>query len=261
MNRERLQRIRNFQSEDWYPALIIRPLTILIMLVIADWRPLTPNRVTTLANLSKLAAAWLILDKQHWLAAALLLQVGLIFDHLDGTIARYRRVFTKFGSFYDKASDMVTWTVIMMAVGWKETELTGDNKWTLFAAISVVTLNLRGYTKWLEVAEGERLRWLEAKADPVAAVAKRTAPIVIKPPPVRTAKDWALWFLKKVAVVFVFEEADLWFWLGLALLIDRLDLVLWLFMISQSAGAAIMFVVRSISMTRIDRKIRELESQ
>src|SRR5512134_1839915 len=109
MNRERLQRIRNFQSEDWYPALVIRPLTIGIMLVIADWKFLTPNRVTTIANIFKLGAAWAILDRSLWIWAAVLLQLGLIFDHLDGTIARYRRAFTKLGSFYDKVSDMVTW--------------------------------------------------------------------------------------------------------------------------------------------------------
>ena len=33
MDRERLNRIRNFQSEDWYPALVMRPLTILVMLI------------------------------------------------------------------------------------------------------------------------------------------------------------------------------------------------------------------------------------
>jgi hypothetical protein len=54
---------------------------------------------------------------------------------------------------------------------------------------------------------------------------------------------------------------DLWFWLGLALLIDRLDWLLWLMMISQCAGAAAMVVVRAVWLARADRKIRELEAQ
>src|SRR5688572_26198966 len=110
MDRERLQRIRNFQSQDWYPALFIRPLSIGIMLVIADWKFLTPNRLTTLANVCKLAAAWFVFDGQstsELVAAVVLLQLGLIFDHLDGTMARYRRTFTKIGSFYDKVSDLI----------------------------------------------------------------------------------------------------------------------------------------------------------
>ena len=129
MDRARLNRIRNFQSDDWYPALFIRPLTIAIMLVVADWRVLTPNRLTTIANLCKVAAAALIVPS--WaaavglggdagtIAAVVLLQLGVVFDHLDGTMARYRRTFTTFGSFYDKASDIITWFAISEAIGWR----------------------------------------------------------------------------------------------------------------------------------------------
>jgi phosphatidylglycerophosphate synthase len=261
MNRERLQRIRNFQSDDWYPALVIRPITIAIMLVIADWRFLTPNRLTTIANLCKLVGAWLILQPEHWVLSVVMLQLGIIFDHLDGTMARYKRTFTKLGSYYDKVSDMITWALIVMVVGWQVYRTSGDAKYIVFAAASVIALNLRGYMKWLCQAETERIRWLEARKDPAGTVAKYTAPIVIKPPPERSARDWAIWFAKKLAVVFIFEEMDLWFWLGLAMLIDRLDLVLWLMMISQCAGAAAMVVVRAVWLSRADRRIRELESE
>jgi phosphatidylglycerophosphate synthase len=261
MNRERLQRIRNFQSEDWYPALIIRPLTIGIMLIVADWRILTPNRITTVANVTKLAGAWLVLDPSRWVLAVVLLQLGLLFDHLDGTLARYRRTFTKLGSYYDKVSDMITWAIIVMVVGWQAYRQYADAMYIVLAAASVIALNLRGYMKWLTHAETERVRWLEATSDPPAAVAKHTAPIVVKPPPERTPRDWAIWFAKKVAVVFIFEEMDLWFWLGLALLVDRLDLLLWLMMISQCAGAAAMVIVRAVMMARADRRIRELEAR
>jgi hypothetical protein len=54
---------------------------------------------------------------------------------------------------------------------------------------------------------------------------------------------------------------DLWFWLGVALLIDRLDLLLWLLMITQCAGAAGMVVVRAVWLDRADRRIRELEQE
>lgn len=260
MNRERLQRIRNFQSEDWWPALVIRPLSIAVMLVIADWRFVTPNLLTTLANLCKIVAIALIFEPDHWVWCVVLLQLGLIFDHLDGTMARYRRSFTKLGSFYDKVSDMITWCAIVLAVGWQVYATNGDAKMIVLAAASVVALNMRGYMKWLCQAETERIRWLEARQDPAGTVAKRTAPITIKPPPERTARDWAIWFVKKLGVVFIFEEADLWFWLSLGLLIDRLDLVIWLFAISQCAGAAAMVIARAVGMARADRRIRELES-
>lgn len=260
MNRERLQRIRNFQSEDWYAAIVIRPITILVMLVMADWRFLTPNRLTTLGNLCKVAGAWCILTPAYWIHAVVLLHFGILFDHLDGTVARYRREFTKLGSYYDKVSDMITWALIMLAVGWQAYRMSGDAKYIVFAAASVTALNLRGYMKWLAQAETERIRWLEARPDPVATVAKYTGPIVIKPPPVRTSRDWAIWFVKRWLAIFAFEEMDLWFWLGLGLIIERLDLVLWLMMLTQVGGVAIMVVVRAVWMNRADRRIRELES-
>ena len=259
MNRERLQRIRNFQSQDWYPALVIRPLTIGIMLIIADWQFLTPNRLTTIATLVKLAGAWLILDRDHWVLSVVLLQLGIIFDHLDGTMARYRRTFTKLGSYYDKVSDILTWCIIVMVLGWQAYVQSGKAMYILFGAASVIALNIRGYMKWLCTAETERIRWFEAKRDP-SLVDSRTAPIVIKPPPARTARDWAVWVGKRVLMIFAFEEMDLWFWLGLGMLIDRIDLVLWLMMLTQVPLMLVMVVVRAVWMARADRQLRDLEA-
>ncbi|MBA3396616.1 MAG: CDP-alcohol phosphatidyltransferase family protein [Deltaproteobacteria bacterium] len=259
MNRERLQRIRNFQSDDWYPALVMRPLTILVMLLIADWKFLTPNRLTTLANIFKLAAAWLILDPGRWIEAVILLHLGILFDHLDGTVARYRRTFTKLGSFYDKVSDMVTWWPIMLAAGWQAYRQTGDAWYLILSTSSATAMNVRAYMKWLAQAETERVRWFEAREDPAAAVAKRTQPIVIKPPPLRTRSEWVRWFFVRWSRIVWFEEMDLWFWLSLALLIDRLEWGLWLLCVTQVIGCFAMIIVRHIEMTKVDARLRELE--
>lgn len=258
MDRERLQRIRNFQSEDFYPALVIRPLTILVMLVIADWKFLTPNRLTTIANVVKLAAAWCIYD-ERWIWAVVLLNLGLLFDHLDGTVARYRRAFTKLGSFYDKVSDMVTWWPIVVAVGWVASRQYGDAIYLVLATSSATAMNVRAYMKWLVVAESERLRWFEARRDPEAYIAKRTGPIVIKPPPERTARDWARWFGSRAWRVVWFEEADLWMWLSIGLLVDRLDLTIWLIFITQILGCAVRIVSRLVEIHRVDGKLAALE--
>src|SRR5690606_14637300 len=140
------------------------------------------------ANLFKLAAAGFISflaldDTAATIWAVVFLQLGVLFDHLDGTMARYRRAFTRFGSFYDKVSDIVTWFLITIAVGWAAYRQTGGAHYIVLAVSSSVALDVMGYMKWLTVAESERLRWFEARADPAAAVARRTAPIQIAPPP------------------------------------------------------------------------------
>jgi phosphatidylglycerophosphate synthase len=261
MDRERLQRIRNFQSQDFYPALVIRPITIAVMLVIADWKVLTPNRLTTAANLCKLGGAWLILHPAQWVWAIVLLHLGLLFDHLDGTLARYRRTFTKLGSFYDKVSDMVLWGVIMTAAGWQVYEATGEGHYLLLATGSVIALNVCGYMKWLVHAETERVRWLEARCDPDRVIARQTAPIAIAPPPDRTRREWGRWFVARLSRIWVFDEMDLWFWLGLALALDRLAWGLWLMFATQGVAMIAMFGKRLLQVSAADVRIRELEAE
>jgi hypothetical protein len=113
--------------------------------------------------------------------------------------------------------------------------------------------------KWLMVAESERERWLEARSDPATAIAKRTGPIVIKPPPVRTARDWAKWFVSRASHIIWFEEMDLWMWLSIGIAIGRLDLVIWLFFVTQVGGALFRIGSRLYEAHLLDRKLSKLE--
>lgn len=259
MDRERLDRIRNFQSKDWYPAVFMRPLTIAVMWVVADWRWLTPNRLTTLANVTKLTGAGFILvqDWTYTVAAVVLLQVGLLFDHMDGTLARYRRSFSGFGSFYDKVSDGITWFCIAMAVGWVAYRQSGEAYLLVLAATGAYSLLTLGYMKWVAGAETAKVDWHRAARDP-EIVARKTAPPVIPPPPRRSAGEWLRWFGWSMLQVVRFEETDLFFWVGLALLTGRLELVLWLMAVTQPLGVAIMLVKRGLDVHRADREIATL---
>jgi phosphatidylglycerophosphate synthase len=241
VDRERLKRIRNWQSSEFYARLVMRPLSIVIMLVVADWRWLTPNLVTTLANVAKLVGAALILlgHREHALSAALVLQLGLLLDHLDGTIARYRKCGTALGAFYDKVSDAVTWGAIMAAIGYVAYRDSGDVWLPICAVGSAYALLVLGYMKWI-VAAATTL----ARRTPVQAPSLE--------PPTRTPRQWALWFASSVARVVLFEEVDLFFWIGVALLVDRLDLLIWLLAITQGAQLVIMLVKRGLEARRLD---------
>lgn len=242
MDRERLKRIRNFQSDDWYPALIVRPITILVMLVIADWKFLTPNRLTTVANLCKLAAAALFIPEwgDHVVLGVVLLQLGVLFDHLDGTMARYRRTFTVFGSFYDKSSDIITWFVITTAVGWRGMHEAGDPLMLVLAQGSAACNAVRGYMKWLITSE------VYKRQD------AQTAPPKISEPPVRSARDWVRWFVKMSWQFYRFEEMDLFFWVGLGLLINEVELLCWLLLLSQIGGLVSMTIIRHLEAHKLD---------
>jgi phosphatidylglycerophosphate synthase len=262
MDRERLKRIRNFQSTDWYAALVMRPLSILVMLVIADWRWLTPNRLTHMGNVTKLASAMFIFldEPTYMIAGVILLQLGVLFDHLDGTVARYRRQWSNFGSYYDKASDALTWFVIMLAIGWVAYRRSSDPIMLVLATTSAYAFLSLGYMKWVAHAEEQRLEWHLASEDAAPLIAKNTRPPKLSEPPERTLKDWIKWFLWSMAQIVRFEEIDLFFWVGLALLIDQLELLLWVLAITQSLGALIMLVKRGLDMRRVDREMRRFRA-
>jgi hypothetical protein len=242
MDRERLKRIRNFQSDDWYPALIVRPITILVMLVIADWKFLTPNRLTTVANLCKLAGAALLVPEwtDHVVWGVVLLQLGVLFDHLDGTMARYSRTFTVFGSFYDKTSDLITWFVIMTAVGWRGMHEAGDPLMLVLTQGSAACVAVRGYMKWLITSEHYKRQDAQTSAPRISA------------PPERSARDWLRWFAKMSWQFYRFEEMDLFFWVGLGLLLDEVELLCWLLLLSQIGGLISMTIIRHLEAHKLD---------
>jgi phosphatidylglycerophosphate synthase len=262
MDRDRLSRIRNFQSQDFYPALFIRPLCIGIMLIVADWRFLTPNRLTTLGIVCKVVCSWLIFRADSFAGtvwAVVFLNLGLIFDHLDGTMARYRRTFTAVGSYFDKVADFLNFFLISAALGWRAYQSTGEPYYLVLACASAYEVGALTYLTWLVTAESERLRWLEARSDPPSAVARYTAPIVISPPPVRTRTDWMRWFATMTLRFWKFEGADLYLWMSIGLLLARPDWAVWLMFASQAARLTAMLVKRSREIARVDRRTRELE--
>jgi phosphatidylglycerophosphate synthase len=241
IDRARLRRIRNVQSAEFYSRLVMRPLAILIMLVVADWKWLTPNRVTAAASLAKVAGAALIAidHHEHALLGAALLQLGLVFDHLDGTLARYRGCGSTLGSFYDKVSDAITWLFITGALGFAAYRDTG-NVWLPIAALtSAYALLVRGYMKWLLAAERGR-------------VEPHTAAPSVHEPPTRTAREWAVWLASSLSRALWFDELDLFLWVGIGVVIGRLDLVIWLLVATQLPGALVMIARRAREARAID---------
>lgn len=256
---ERLRRVRNWQSSEFYAALVIRPIAIGVMLVIADWRFVTPNRLTWLATFAKLGAAYGILA-DHFVGAAILLQAGLLFDHLDGTVARYRGTGSALGSFFDKVSDLYTWLAICVAIGWVMYERTGRVELLLMASLSSLSQFATGYMKWLTVVEEGRLKWRRAKIDPAAAVARETRPPGPSVPPERTAAEWVRFVLSRLAKIVMFEEVDLFFWVGLGLVLDRLEWLIWLLVISQGLQTVIATGWRAVHNLRCDRERAQLDA-
>jgi len=104
--------------EEWWSRVFATPVAYGILLVVADWRLITPNRLTLLSVATALVACFLITtgEEVNLLIAAVAIQVSYILDCMDGQLARYRNVMSRFGAFADKWSDYVKFPGILLAL-------------------------------------------------------------------------------------------------------------------------------------------------
>lgn len=254
MDRERLRRIRNYQNTEFYPALVLRPASILITMLIGDWRWITPNVITFAATVLRLSAAGMFLvDDRAWLiAGAFALQAGAVLDAVDGTLARYRRTPSNLGFFYDTVSDAITWFATLAALGWLAFQRTSDAHLLIVAGAAAYALMVSGYMRSVVETADERRRWKDAVADPVGAVARNAGREEGCAPPERTPGDWVRWFVRCIGQVWRFHEMDLFFWVGLFVILDRIPELLWLLAITQTIAMMIQFVARALRMRAYD---------
>ena len=91
MYSKRYQLLKSRKAKDWWTAIFGDPVRWIILAAIADQRFITPNFRTVLTFLTKvIASTWIAFgDKEIAIYSAILLQLGVLFDHMDGNLARY----------------------------------------------------------------------------------------------------------------------------------------------------------------------------
>ena len=84
---------------------------------------ITPNQVT-LANLLNGLVIFALIATDRSLAAAILIQLYLFLDILDGNLARYRNMASKLGAVLDNFGDRFFYNIVIVVIGW-----TAGNSW------------------------------------------------------------------------------------------------------------------------------------
>lgn len=152
----RLQLKATFKPrEEWWSRVFATPVANIILLAIADWRFITPNRLTVLSFLLAIVSAVLILrgDYSLLVAAGVILQISYIIDCMDGQLARYRNVASIAGSFLDKWSDFVKFPLIILALSVSAYNATPTIAPIVFGISSVFLICYLPYLKMLALNE------------------------------------------------------------------------------------------------------------
>lgn len=237
---ERLLRLRNFQSKDFWAMVFARPLTILFLLPVADVAWITPNLITWVSVVVKVAGIVALALCPSWemgIVAGLLVNLGLVLDNMDGTLARYRGSSTYLGYYLDKAVDNLTLAAMFAAFAYRAWIQTGDPWELAICLFGLAGAQVAAYSKWVaqKVGLDADLNWHAQNQSLGSYASARQNQNPSTPPPERSALDWLKFVAEAIFSILKFNEVDIFFFLLLALVLNQL----WIFSIAACACYAL----------------------
>ena len=217
------------RDDEWWSSFVTAPLGITANYCAVDIPWITPNRITAASFLVAIVAAFAMLigGTACFIAAAILIQISHVLDCMDGQMARYRKVSSPIGSYYDRITDQVQVTLWFGAAGFAAFAQTNSVTPVFLSLLGIAFYGLRGYTKYvaLEIETGRN-------PDYPAQIAQ------IKQVQTTAGLGFGLkanlaWFGREQSKVLAFDEGVFIFMLSAALIFDQLVPMLWVFASSQ----------------------------
>jgi len=100
----------------------------------------TPNQVTIASFAIGLYAAFLFAQGDTWslILGAILLQISIIVDCVDGELARYTRKFSELGAWLDAITDRVKEYAVFLGLAYGAYVQNGQNLWVLAAVLMAI---------------------------------------------------------------------------------------------------------------------------
>jgi phosphatidylglycerophosphate synthase len=148
-------RSRTYKSRDaWWTVWLVDPLASRLVWLVAPWRSVTPNRLTTaafLVGVGSAAAFWQ--GGYGWLlVGALLFHLSFVLDCMDGKIARLNGTGSMFGAWFDFIFDRVRVLICAVALMAGQYVATGNVAWVWLCA-AVIGLDLFRYVNGSQMAK------------------------------------------------------------------------------------------------------------
>jgi len=217
------------KNDEWWSSFVTAPLAIVANYGVVDVPWITPNRITAASFLVAIAATiGILIGGTGWfITAAILIHASHILDCMDGQMARYRKVSSLVGSYYDRVTDQVQVSLWFGAAGYAAYAQSLSVVPVFLAMIGIAFYGLRGYVKYVAMQ-------IESARDPgyPASMSKsgRAEPTAGLGFGLRANIKW---FLKEQPKALKSDEGVFIFILSAALVFDQLTPMLWIFAISQ----------------------------
>ena len=220
------------KDDEWWSSFVTAPLAIMINYAVVDIRWLTPNLITLVSFMTALISALFIIigGPTNFLIAAFLIHLSHVFDCMDGQMARYRQTSTSWGSYFDRVTDQIQITIWFGTVGYAAYIQSHEVLPVFLAFVGVAFYSLRGYVKYVAIHAqmSQNCEYLEKVARLVHA--NQSAEVA---GPGFDFLSNVRWFIAEQRKILFFDEGVFVFMLSLALVLNLLTPMLWVFMASQ----------------------------
>lgn len=230
---QRLWETKN-KNDEWWSSFVTSPLAIVINWFVVDIKWLTPNLITLFSLITALVASVLIVvgGEINFIAAAILINFAHILDCMDGQMAKYRGVSSRFGNFFDKVTDQIQIFFWFSAIAYAAYMQTHDVTAVFLAFTGVTFYSLRVYVKYVTIfIEIDHDKdYLEKAAREAVNIRGK------KQEKAGLGYGWQAnlsWFLSQQRKFLLFNEAVFVFMLSFALIFDAIMPMLWVFAVSQ----------------------------
>jgi len=227
----RLWKTKN-KDDEWWSSFVTAPLAIAVNFVVVDIKWLTPNLITLFSFITAILSALFIITggTENFIIAAVLIHLSHVLDCMDGQMARYRKTTSLSGSYFDKLTDQIQVTIWFGSAGYAAYAQSQNALPIFLAFIGVAFYSLRGYTKYVAIFTemSKDSRYLEKISKEATSVKnEETAGFGFS-----FSENWR-WFVREQRKIFDFDEGVFIFMLSLALVLNILTPMLWVFAISQ----------------------------
>jgi len=242
--RERLRLMRTKRYTDWWFVVAIGPIAHVLTAAIAEIRWITPNHLTWLSFACKLGACGVIFKGtgRADIAAAALLQLNVILDGMDGSLARYRKMSSHYGALLDKVTDAIGLIAVFSCIGYRVATETGDLRAFALGGIVGVAFLLRCYVFWV-------VRYCELKAGVSPSIGTKQDTGFTE----YTLRERLRYYLVSTGLIVFCGEGDLYLWASVALVTGALYPALAILAAVQGGWAVIILVIRFMAMRSLDR--------
>jgi len=228
---DRLWETKN-KDDEWWSSFVTAPLAIVVNYVVVDFKWLSPNLLTLFSFITAILSTLFIITggTENFIIAAVLIHVSHVLDCMDGQMARYRKTTSRSGIYFDKLTDQIQVTIWFGSVGYAAYAQSQSVLPVFLAFIGVALYSLRGYTKYVSI-------YTEMSSD--SGYLEKLSKETIRVQKGETAglgfsfSENLRWFVREQRKILDFDEGVFIFMLSLALVLDKLTPMLWVFAMSQ----------------------------